>query len=759
MRILKIEIEAFGKLRSLCLEPAEGITLIEGENESGKSTLLAFLRFVFYGFPRRSGAEGEERDKRLTWQGRSAKGSLTLSSDGQIYRLTRRAYLRGLAAREVLSEELSVLRMPEGERVELGGKTPGEYFLGLSAELYEGSLCMTQSGADRVCAPGVGEAVGELLFAGETAFSAEDAQARLQQARRDLRHLKGRGGRIAELEDELSALDHALAEAKENRVRLSALRAESARCRADAQGCRGQIADIEAALERADIDRTLALFDDHAAAKAEEERCRLLLEKARAEQGEGTVDPEAAADVALTLRHVLNSRAQQAALSREADDLAAVRHDQQLVAGAARIREAGGAAAVLKSVAGKHRKRRKCAITGMVLALLALVAGCVAWLLPQLALYLGGVGAAVLLLSLCFLGKALSLHSDLKKLLISLCVPKTVMLRTHLEQCLHERTLFLAHQARAAEVQAKLSEAQEVSRAADAALRGALARIGKETLCNDPDAITAYLEQLARHGQGQQSALSEATIALARAQSVTQTLSHRLSGIDEAALRARRDALPAAEESVDCLRQQQMLLRQTAEALERSCADAERAEAALAATARDPGALERERRRVAEALSVANRRLAAVRLALEAMDTAVETLRRSVTPALREETARLFAALTGGAHGELRLSADFSITLEEQGLPRPLSHFSAGCRDAAHLSLRLALLESLSAKRLPLFLDEALARLDDSRAKALLEALVKYCRMGGQCLLFTCHERESRLLAGESGVKRFLMPK
>ena len=66
MRILKIEIEEFGKLRDLVLEPCEGLTLIEGENESGKSTLLAFLRFALYGFPRRGGADGDERDKRLS---------------------------------------------------------------------------------------------------------------------------------------------------------------------------------------------------------------------------------------------------------------------------------------------------------------------------------------------------------------------------------------------------------------------------------------------------------------------------------------------------------------------------------------------------------------------------------------------------------------------------------------------------------------------------------------------------------------------
>ena len=66
MRILKIEIEEFGKLSDRLFLLGEGMNLIEGANESGKSTLLAFIRFIFYGFPRKSGADGEEREKRLS---------------------------------------------------------------------------------------------------------------------------------------------------------------------------------------------------------------------------------------------------------------------------------------------------------------------------------------------------------------------------------------------------------------------------------------------------------------------------------------------------------------------------------------------------------------------------------------------------------------------------------------------------------------------------------------------------------------------
>ena len=72
---------------------------------------------------------------------------------------------------------------------------------------------------------------------------------------------------------------------------------------------------------------------------------------------------------------------------------------------------------------------------------------------------------------------------------------------------------------------------------------------------------------------------------------------------------------------------------------------------------------------------------------------------------------------------------------------------SAGTRDSAYLSLRLALLEVIFENETPfLAVDEALAQLDDRRASAALRLLASYCENGGQCILFTCHSREEKLL-------------
>ena len=49
MIIEKIEIDSFASHRGVSIDLAEGLNLIEGSNESGKSSIADFIKFVLYG--------------------------------------------------------------------------------------------------------------------------------------------------------------------------------------------------------------------------------------------------------------------------------------------------------------------------------------------------------------------------------------------------------------------------------------------------------------------------------------------------------------------------------------------------------------------------------------------------------------------------------------------------------------------------------------------------------------------------------------
>ena len=52
LKIKHLKVNGFGKLKNKDIDLIDGINVIYGENESGKSTLLKFISCMFYGTSR-----------------------------------------------------------------------------------------------------------------------------------------------------------------------------------------------------------------------------------------------------------------------------------------------------------------------------------------------------------------------------------------------------------------------------------------------------------------------------------------------------------------------------------------------------------------------------------------------------------------------------------------------------------------------------------------------------------------------------------
>ena len=76
MQIKKLTIDEYGALREREFLLSEGMNILEGNNESGKSTILSFIRFMLYGMPRKSAGNITERDRGISWDGGVAGGSM-----------------------------------------------------------------------------------------------------------------------------------------------------------------------------------------------------------------------------------------------------------------------------------------------------------------------------------------------------------------------------------------------------------------------------------------------------------------------------------------------------------------------------------------------------------------------------------------------------------------------------------------------------------------------------------------------------------
>lgn len=91
MKINSLKINGFGKLESKDINLIDGINIVYGENESGKSTLLKFITSMFYGLTKnKNGGSVPELEKFKPWKAEEFSGKISYSLDnGESYEVYR----------------------------------------------------------------------------------------------------------------------------------------------------------------------------------------------------------------------------------------------------------------------------------------------------------------------------------------------------------------------------------------------------------------------------------------------------------------------------------------------------------------------------------------------------------------------------------------------------------------------------------------------------------------------------------------------
>ena len=640
MKLIHLYAEEFGCLTERDFTFGSGMNLIEGANESGKSTLQALLRFLFYGFPRRGGADGEERYKRLSRKTHRAAGSVTFIWQEATYTVRRDYILHTLGGREMPAEQLSVVCDTTHSAVDLEGKSPGEYFLSLPVALYHSSVCVRQSEIDGVATATTGDSVGELLFFGEGGAQLATAERILDDARRALQHNRGRGGRIAALEEKSEALGESLAAAREHAERLRVLRNDKSRYSMLLQDKNKELAQAENMLRAAELDRHLARYD--AWHRAADEEKSLLTDRPRLTAGEQEPlpTPKALEEAnGLLYRHA----AAEASVSLCTDETVRLdRASNTLVNDtvAAYIEQNGGVDKIARKARSFAAKKRFCSMMLIVLAVAALVLLPFGLLLKTRLPRLFWASGGSALLFLFFFAWRISLWLGERRFYRHMQLKSPSMLRTLLAQYadeVAERAETHAVQQRAA---ALLQTATAQEREAFEKLAQALAAMGLPA-CRTHAEAAQQLQALRERVAVRQSTYAEERLRYENAKSRTEALASGLDAAEEGALRAARAALPAPTADAAELERRAAFLRETVRGITEKLAAAEREEIAVMAVSSDPAALLTEKTEVEKELAAARQRLAAVKMASDALAEANETLRGSILPTLAESASAI----------------------------------------------------------------------------------------------------------------------
>ncbi len=212
MKIQNLHLTAFGKFKDKRISFSEGINYIYGENEAGKSTIMAFIKAMLYGFTGR-GAEGD-RKRYSPWDGTRLSGEMTVTLENG-----KQVIISRTAGRTPAQDTLSILDAVTGAPCEVDLLEE----IGVGEDAFLKTVFIKQMAAEL---GGADEELTDKLLnlagSGDADTGFDEAVGYLKDEIRAYKHQRGEGGRIFEIKKKLSALETEIREAEEKKRELSA---------------------------------------------------------------------------------------------------------------------------------------------------------------------------------------------------------------------------------------------------------------------------------------------------------------------------------------------------------------------------------------------------------------------------------------------------------------------------------------------------------------------------------------------------------
>lgn len=217
MKLIRCHIENFGVLSDFDFAFDDGLTIICQGNGFGKSTFAAFIKAMFYGFPR-TGARNiveNERKRYDPWQGGKYGGYLEFKIQDTSYRVTR--YFGKTAAKDTFSLlDLSSRRLSEVYSEKLG-----EELFRLDADSFARSTYVPQlSASDVEATTSIRTKLSNLVEDTNDLSNYDTAEKKLRDYRTKFRAYRGNGGIINEVRDKHLTLENQKDQAEQQKPRL-----------------------------------------------------------------------------------------------------------------------------------------------------------------------------------------------------------------------------------------------------------------------------------------------------------------------------------------------------------------------------------------------------------------------------------------------------------------------------------------------------------------------------------------------------------
>lgn len=754
MKIKELNIIQFGKFKDTALRLDDGLNIVRGDNESGKSTLLAFIKFMLYGVGRKNpNVTVGERERAISWNTGLAAGSLTVEDEfGKEYRIER---IGREGARGTFTDKVRVIDLENGNEA-FSGEVPGERFLGISAQAYDSMCNIKQLETVILNGDAVKSVIDNLLSSGDESTDVKGAIKMLDAERRRILHVNGKGGLMYESELALERLKNeyrgAILQENENAKSVDEL------ARVEQELAKSK-EEFEIAQRMCDTYDDVIRLGKFAELRELRESERIVESKLRELELSARFDTSDASFESLAL--VRGTAESLTRAENEYSDARSTLDACEVALGEVSNQNSGALSDIIEEYGSPSSadayfgaKLRKKSNSAFLLTSFGIVGGILLAFAAILAFAMNNTSGAltVSFIGAVLVGAAIVSYNQLasakreieeftRKMGDGFCEKKAPELKEMLEKFNENRVLCKERSAALESAKMRYSMSEQMLTSERIKAASLLSKFGISTengggadaLSSLAEKMKTYLEQ-----KGELDSSAKENSALLR------SLSTELERFNEDSIRTR--ITPEIENKIkntpfDRLKSERDLALYRTNQYGQYKAAIERG-LASSGTRRPSSEIFPEIEAEEEHYETLTLRFEAIRLAMETVNAASQRIKSDITPRIKDKAGQNLATITGGKYKDLYVDENMSLSIFADGATRYIDSLSKGSLDAAYFSVRLALIETLlGEKNPPLYMDECLSQFDDGRAKNALRAIVDHSK-SAQCVLFTCQNRD-----------------
>lgn len=768
MKINKIYIAAFGGLKDFTLDLTDGLNVIYGNNEDGKSTVAAFIKTMFYGTGRNTKNLAESlRMKYTPWDGSTMGGRIFFEHEGKKYCLEREF------RKSDSTDRISLTDLDSGKTVDTG-ESVGQQFFGMSQAAFERSLFIGNGDfiKDDTAAGEINGKLSNIAFTGSEDVSYKEITKNIFNTRAKLISKSGRTGAYNEDLQALESLNARLQNADADAKSQSRLNAVASEKRAEFETVHKKYSELKSIIEREqdfknreklveflqtkqELDRlnaSLTLLDGTIINENFTQKIEFCLGKyekcvERCDQIRGdiarikeTIELQNSASPESTKEEIETLKAEVATLTQQKSEYDA--NESQLIATIDDLKQ--------KLETEQNKKAAVNPILLIISIILAAGGGALAFFVSPIAAAITLCIAAVLL-TLAFIIKPSNANgiaalqnelneannklseSKMAKSLVSEQINNVNARINMLSSILQADTTI--KQQRLCDLSERTELLSAEQEKADASKTELLSLISELDGTTNIDDAKAKLDVLKEKTEKQK---------LLKLQ--LKTASQFLGNIDYDDAKQKLDALSqegdykqvdfeAAKAEYELAANKLSTLKDDLTAIATELKTSFK-------NSENPEELKREISVLEEKINSKKAFCDAADIAIGVLEESFYELRRGYGSELEQATHNIFANLTDGRYKSVSVSDTLDLSVEKSNIfgTRELDYLSLGTTHQAYLSLRLAIASLIGGDTpLPIFLDDSLSQYDDTRTKKAINFLKDFCK-DGQGILFTCHK-------------------